>query len=77
MFTGLLLIGLGGYVLWQMRMYYILGGGLILVGGGSILCGLTNGFTDHSPRGRKLNKIGMFLFVAGLLPSIYGLWKFI
>ena len=77
MLIGVLLIGLGGYVLWKMRFYYILGGGLVLLGGGSVFCGLTNGFTDHSPRGRKLNKVGLFLFLLGLLPTIYGLWKFI
>jgi hypothetical protein len=65
-----LLIGLssmayGGYVGYRMRMFiYALG--LLSLGFGCICCGLTNGFTDQSPKTRLLRKFGKFALIVGL-----------
>lgn len=40
--------------------------GILFIGIGMILCGMTNGFTDHTPLGRKLKKIGAFLLIVGI-----------
>lgn len=45
--------------------------GIIFIGIGMILCGMTNGFTDHTPLGRKLKKIGAFLLIVGLPLVVY------
>jgi hypothetical protein len=39
--------------------------GIIFIGVGMTLCGMTNGFTDHTPLGRKFKKIGAFLLIVG------------
>jgi energy-coupling factor transporter transmembrane protein EcfT len=65
----------GAYLTFKWRSYGImlLGMpiGIFLVGIAMILCGITNGFTDHSPLGRKLKKIGAFLFIVGIPPIGY------
>jgi hypothetical protein len=76
LFLGLLLMLAGGYYAYRMRMYP-LGGGLIFLGAGGILCGLTNGFTDYSPTGRMLWKIGVPTLLLGLLMTGYGVLRFI
>ena len=45
--------------------------GFIMVGIGMISCGITNGFTDHTPLGRKLKRIGAFLLIVGITPIAY------
>lgn len=40
--------------------------GFLLIGIAMILCGITNGFTDHTPLGRKFKKVGAFLFIVGI-----------
>ena len=40
--------------------------GILFVGIAMTLCGVTNGFTDHTPLGRKFKKIGAFLFIVGI-----------
>ncbi len=73
---GLLLLAGGGYVGVNWRMYHF-AIGLILVGIGSLLCVLTNGFSDYSPRGRLLRKIGSLAFLIGLPLVFYNLYRFI
>ena len=73
---GLLLVLYGGYVGYRMRMYPF-AAGLVFLGTGSIFCGLTNGFTDYSPMGRILWKIGIPTLLLGLLLSGYGVLRFI
>ena len=48
--------------------------GFVMFGIGMILCGVTNGFTDHTPLGRKFKKIGAFLLIVGILPIGYVAW---
>jgi hypothetical protein len=76
LFLGLLLLLGGGYVGYRMRMYP-LAAGLIFLGLGSIFCGITNGFTDYSPMGRILWKIGIPTLLLGLLLAGYGVLRFI
>jgi hypothetical protein len=45
--------------------------GIILVGLGMTLCGLTNGFTDHSPLGRQFKRIGAFSLIVGIAVTGY------
>jgi len=73
---GALLLAAGGYVGITWRMYYF-AVGLILLGLGSALCGLTNGFSNHSPNGRLLRKIGSLAFLIGLPLVFYSLYRFI
>ena len=65
-----LLIGLGsivcgGFVGYKMRMipFAI---GLASLGFGCICCGLTNGFTDPSPKTQLLRKFGKLALLIGL-----------
>jgi hypothetical protein len=69
------LLVVGGYVTLFRRMYYFAMGGLILIGIGSILFGLTNGFSDFTPRGLVLRKLGITAFIAGLPLIFYSLYK--
>lgn len=75
-----LLIGLasmayGGYIGYRMRMYtYAFG--LVSLGFGCICCGLTNGFTDPSPRTHLLRKFGKFGLIVGLPISLYYVYLF-
>lgn len=73
---GLLLKLAGGYYGYRMRMYP-LAAGLAFLGTGSIFCGLTNGFTDYSPMGRMLWKIGIPTLLLGLLLTGYSMLRFI
>ena len=81
MLLGLAMVGWGGYNGWENRRsitsMYILPTvvGFTLSGLSAIICGYTNGFTDHSPFGRKLNKLGIFLAFAGLPALAYAIWK--
>ena len=63
-FVGILI---GTYWLYRYRltfMYTTLG--LIAFGGGGIVCGWTNGFTDQSAFGRKLSKFGLLFLIIGI-----------
>jgi hypothetical protein len=75
-----LLFSLGGtYFTWKWRMMTMqlpMPIGFLMIGIGMILCGLTNGFTDHSPLGRKLKRIGAFLMIVGIPPIAYVAWFF-
>ena len=75
-FLGLLLFGGGGYVGHYWRMY-ALALGLVFLGIGSVLCGITNGFADYSATGRLLWKIGIPTLLIGLLFTGYGVKNFI
>jgi hypothetical protein len=77
-----MLMGLGcliaaGFYGWEARKYisrgFPLPGGLLLTGLAMSLCGLTNGFTDQSPWGRKFKKLGILCFIAGLPLFAYAL----
>jgi hypothetical protein len=74
---GLLLFAAGGYYVGYRWRMYPFAAGLCFLGIGSILCGITNGFTDYSPAGRLLWKIGIPTLLLGLLLSIYGITRFI
>jgi hypothetical protein len=71
---GVALIAIGAYVGMRMRMYPFTAG-LVFLGIGSSFCGWTNGFTDYSPTGRLLWKVGIPILLLGLLLTGYGLLK--
>ena len=74
---GVLLFAAGSYYLgYRMRMYPF-AAGVCFLGIGSILLGITNGFTDYTPAGRLLWKIGVPTLLIGLALSIYYVLKFI
>lgn len=73
---GLGLIGGSGYFGYSKHMYTFAAGFLFL-GFGSILCGLTNGFTDYSARGRLLWRFGAFFLLVGLVLAIYDGYKYV
>ncbi len=81
MLLGVGLIGWGAYNGWEYRrsitsmFVFPTVVGFILSGLAAMLCGYTNGFTDHSPRGRMLKKIGIFLAVGGLPIMGYAIWR--
>lgn len=81
MLLGLGCLIYGSYMGWEARRYisraFQLPFGLIFTGLAMALTGLTNGFTDYSPWGRKFTKTGVLLYLAGLPLLIYGFWKFI
>lgn len=73
---GLMLFVIGGYVGYRMRMYQF-AIGLFFLGLGSCFCGITNGFTDYSPTGRMMWRLGLPLIAIGVLLVGYGLFLFI
>lgn len=75
LFLGVGLIGSGGYVFYKLRMPSFMAG-LVFLGLGSILCGITNGFTDYSRNGRLFWKIGAISLMIGLLLTGFSLFKF-
>lgn len=75
-FLGLLLFGGGGYIGYYWRMYPF-AMGLVFLGIGAVLCGITNGFADYSATGRLLWKIGIPILLVGLLLTGYSVFKFI
>ncbi|MGI8554914.1 MAG: hypothetical protein ACR2LT_00945 [Pyrinomonadaceae bacterium] len=73
---GLGLFVCGGYFGYGRRMYpFALG--LFFLGSGSVLCGITNGFTDYSRNGRLLWKIGAVVLLLGILLTGYGGYRFV
>jgi hypothetical protein len=83
MVLGLVCFIAGSYYGWQYRraITYInnfsLIFGLLVTGLAMMLCGLTNGFTDQTPWGRRLKKLGTLCFLGGLPMLGYGLYRFI
>jgi hypothetical protein len=76
LFFGVLLAIGGGYIGYSWRMYPF-AMGLGFLGIGSVLCGITNGFTDYSPLGRLFWKVGILTILMGLGLTIYYLVRFI
>lgn len=78
--VGVFLIIGGSFLAYSKRMslYSILPLvlGLVSLGAGSIICGITNGFTDYSRRGRLLWKFGAVFLLIGLLLTVYGGYKY-
>ena len=75
-FLGLVLAATGGYYYaYKWRMYQF-GVELGVLSIGVILCGMTNGFTDYSPRGRLFWKIGIVAILMGLGLTMYYLVRF-
>jgi hypothetical protein len=73
---GIALAGYGAYVGYYWRTYP-LSAGLVFLGLGGVFCGITNGFTDYSPMGRLLWKIGLPSLLLGLLLVGYSMLRFI
>lgn len=68
----------GAYWFYRYRLMFMYPTfGLIALGGGGIICGLTNGFTDQSPFGRKLSKFGLLFFIIGAAMIGYHVFRFI
>lgn len=76
---GIVSLGYGGYLVWFFRRGLMFNFqfpfGLVFTGIAMAFCGLTNGFTDVSPPGRKFKKIGLFFFIPGLPLLLWGVWK--
>lgn len=77
---GIFCFAISTYLGWEyrraIRFMFPLPTGLTLTGIVMILAGLTNGFTDHTPLGRKLIKVAVLLAIPGLLLLVYGFWIF-
>lgn len=73
-FLGVLLFAGAAHYGYRMRDYSF-GFGLFCLGLGSLFCGLTNGFTDYSPTGRMMWRLGVPILGIGLLLTIYGLYN--
>lgn len=50
------------------------GVGLFFTGLGTVILGLTNGFTDFSPQGRFLYRIAIVAYLIGIPISVYYLY---
>jgi uncharacterized membrane protein HdeD (DUF308 family) len=78
-----LILGVSGilagiFLLISWRTFYLyLATGLIAIGFGGTICGLTNGFTDQSANGRVLSKFGLLALIVGALLIIYYAYRFI
>lgn len=49
----------------------VLAAGLFITGAGCLLCGITDGFSDYTPRGMAFRKLGFSAFLIGLLLLVY------
>jgi len=49
--------------------------GFFFTGVGNILFGMTNGFTDMTPLGRKLYRIALITYIIGIPIIIYFLYR--
>lgn len=56
---------------------YPMTGGFASLGVGCVLCGLTNGFTDHSPAGNVMRKFGFFTLIVGLPVTLYYVYLYL
>ena len=63
---GLVFLGGGFYVILFMPYLRLMGVGMLLTGIGCVCCGLTDGFTDPTPRGIALRRFGAAAFVVGV-----------
>lgn len=70
--AGIMLFGAYVGKSWRMYAFAV---GLLLLGIGGVLCGLTNGFTDYSPSGRIIKKFGLLALGGGLLLSVYYIFR--
>lgn len=75
----MILIGVGLIVfgVWLMttpssRVY---ASGFLFTGLGNVLFGMTNGFTDMTPTGRKLYRIALITYLIGIPIIIYFLYR--
>lgn len=66
---GLSLIGCGVWL--GLAGSRVFGASLLFNGIGSLFWGLTNGFTDMSPRGQLFYKTGILCFLIGIVIMIY------
>lgn len=73
---GIIIFLYGVYIGYKWRMYYY-SFGLLSAGFGGMICGLTNGFTDQSPKGRVISKFGIAALLIGVAMLVYYFYKFI
>ncbi len=71
---GVLLITYGGWSLYKFRDY-TWAAGLVSLGVGNGLFGITNGFSDLTSRGRIFMKVGIVMLIFGVLIVGYVLSK--
>lgn len=75
---GTLGVLIGAFWVYRWRLGFIYPSfGLVAFGSGGIVCGLTNGFTDQSPFGRKLSKFGLLFLLIGVLLIGFYAFRFI
>ncbi len=67
---GFLLLAYGGWYFYRFRDY-TWAAGMISLGIGNGLFGVTNGFTDLSPKGRIFIKVGVTALIVGVLVTGY------
>ncbi len=67
---GLLLVAYGGWSLYRYRDY-TWAAGMICLGVGNALFGVTNGFSDMTPKGRVFMKTGVTLLLFGIIIAGY------
>jgi hypothetical protein len=63
--VGVVFIGVGA-VLASQYLYRLMGVGLFIIGIGNLLFGLTDGFSDTSPRGQVLFKLALGAYLVGV-----------
>jgi len=81
--NALLMLGLG-VVMLLVSIYLILSpgtriiaAGLFITGAGCLLCGVTDGFSDYTPRGIAFRKVGFSAFLIGFLLLIYSAYRMV
>jgi hypothetical protein len=62
---------LGGVYFVLLPWYRLLGLSMLATAVGCICCGLTDGFTNVTPLGTKLRKIGVVAFIVGVPVLVY------
>ena len=62
---------IGGVVVGLRPGLLVFGAGLFFTGIGNVLFGLTDGFSDPSPNGRFLFRIGTIAYLAGVPILVY------
>ena len=72
----LFLVG-GAYMGLSFAYMRMMAAGLIITGIGCIFCGLSDGFTDPTPRGVAFRKIGFAAFIIGVPILAYASYRFI
>lgn len=69
------LIGAGYFLLNPFTR--VMGIGMLATASGCICCGLTDGFTDVSPRGQLLRRLGIISFIVGLPIVGYSAYRYL